>query len=104
MLTILQLHGLPISVKDNFKVKGYDATVGFPAWANQPMSDDSELIRILREAGAVLYCKTNSTFGLVLPCHPLPLAYSQPGHDDRVSSHVSTAGDDQLTPDQRELQ
>ncbi len=53
------LHGLPISIKDNFKIAGYASTVGFAAWAHEIMTTDSELIRILKERGAVLYVKTN---------------------------------------------
>ncbi|KAF8306763.1 amidase [Clavulina sp. PMI_390] len=53
------LHGLPVSIKDNFKIKGLDSTLGFICWANKPLDEDSVLITILREAGAVLYCKTN---------------------------------------------
>jgi amidase len=50
---------LPISLKDLFCVKGYDATLGFVAWANHPAEKESELVLILRNLGAVLYCKTN---------------------------------------------
>ncbi|TRM63743.1 amidase signature domain-containing protein [Schizophyllum amplum] len=53
------LHGLPVSLKDNFKVKGLDSTVGYIAWCNEPMQEESLLTRILRQTGAVIYCKTN---------------------------------------------
>ncbi|KAL1720608.1 amidase signature domain-containing protein [Schizophyllum commune] len=53
------LHGLPVSLKDCFKVKGLDTTVGYIAWCNEPMEEESLLTSILRETGAVIYCKTN---------------------------------------------
>ncbi len=58
------LAGLPVSLKDNFKVSGYDTTVGFLAWANDPQPDpsseeESTLVHLLRAQGAVLYAKTN---------------------------------------------
>lgn len=53
------LHGLPVSVKDNFKIAGYAATVGHSAWAHEIMAEDSELVKMLRGLGAVLYVKTN---------------------------------------------
>lgn len=53
------LHGLPISLKDNFNVAGVDTTVGFIAWANNPATFDSELTKLLREQGAIIFCKTN---------------------------------------------
>ncbi|KAF1811872.1 amidase [Eremomyces bilateralis CBS 781.70] len=53
------LHGLPISLKDNFNLKGIDSTVGFIAYVNDPAKYDSVLAEILRGAGAVFYVKTN---------------------------------------------
>ncbi|TXT15767.1 hypothetical protein VHUM_00270 [Vanrija humicola] len=53
------LHGLPVSLKDNFNIKGIDTTVGFVAWANEPQQYESEMTKIMRESGAVLFCKTN---------------------------------------------
>ncbi|WVR08198.1 hypothetical protein IAU60_005245 [Kwoniella sp. DSM 27419] len=55
------LHGLPVSLKDNFYVEGVDTTVGFVGWANDPATKEkeSEMTKIMRETGAVLFCKTN---------------------------------------------
>jgi amidase len=51
------LHGLPISIKDNFMVKGVDSTVGFVSWVNDPAKYNSTLVDMLLNAGAVLYVK-----------------------------------------------
>jgi amidase len=53
------LHGVPVSIKDGFKIKGYDATIGYAALAFNPSTTNSPLVDILLRAGAVLYCKTN---------------------------------------------
>ncbi|TKA63868.1 hypothetical protein B0A55_10708 [Friedmanniomyces simplex] len=53
------LHGLPISIKDSFKVKGYDASVGVAGFCFKPATTNSALVELLLEQGAVLYCKTN---------------------------------------------
>lgn len=53
------LHGLPVSLKDNFNLKGLDATLGFVSHIGDPAKDDSTLAKILQEAGAVFYVKTN---------------------------------------------
>jgi amidase len=53
------LHGVPVSLKDTFKVKGYDASIGIAALAENPAKENSLLVDLLLEAGAVLYCKTN---------------------------------------------
>lgn len=53
-------HGLPISVKESFSIKGVDTTLGFVSWiSNPPKSDNAALVEILLREGAVLYCKTN---------------------------------------------
>jgi len=54
------LHGLPISLKDNFNVEGLDTTLGFVAWANDPFTSEteSELVKSLKSLGAIILCKT----------------------------------------------
>jgi amidase len=53
------LHGLPVSLKDNFNIAGKDSTLGFVAWVNDPATYNSTLTDLLLNAGAVLYVKTN---------------------------------------------
>ncbi|KUJ21697.1 general amidase-like protein [Mollisia scopiformis] len=57
--TVGPLHGVPISLKDTFKIKGYDSSIGIASLAFKPATENSLLVDILLEAGAVLYCKTN---------------------------------------------
>ncbi|KAG2369045.1 amidase signature domain-containing protein [Suillus spraguei] len=52
-------HGVPVSVKDNYQIEGYDATIGFTAWANNPGKKDACVIAQLRAAGAIIFVKTN---------------------------------------------
>ncbi|OLN89320.1 Acetamidase 3 [Colletotrichum chlorophyti] len=52
-------HGLPISLKDNFNLKGLDSTVGFASHVGHPAEYDAVLPTLLKEAGAVFYVKTN---------------------------------------------
>lgn len=54
------LHGLPVSLKDNFNVPGVPSSVGFTAWAQEKMEGESTVVGILRGLGAVVgYVKTN---------------------------------------------
>jgi len=55
------LHGLPVSLKDNFNVEGLDTTLGFVAWANDPVKqeNESELVKTLKRLGAIILCKTS---------------------------------------------
>ncbi|KAI1268908.1 amidase signature domain-containing protein [Xylariaceae sp. FL1019] len=66
--TIGPLHGLPISLKDQFHVKGVDTTMGYVGWigSNMGIKDPSQAHQIesqitseLLSLGAVLYCKTS---------------------------------------------
>ncbi|KAK0203926.1 amidase signature enzyme [Desarmillaria ectypa] len=52
------LAGVPVSLKDSVGVKGWDSTIGYSAWVGQPMEEDGQLVRLLRDAGAVPFVKT----------------------------------------------
>ncbi|KAI0384934.1 amidase signature domain-containing protein [Hypomontagnella monticulosa] len=66
--TVGPLHGLPISIKDQFHVKGVDTTMGYVGWigSNLGIQDpndahkvESQITSELLSLGAVLYCKTS---------------------------------------------
>ncbi|KAF9731767.1 hypothetical protein PMIN02_008376 [Paraphaeosphaeria minitans] len=58
--TMGPLHGLPISLKESFQVEGQFSTLGFvKSIETGPASSNSDVVRLLLDAGAVLYCKTN---------------------------------------------
>ncbi|KAI6045329.1 amidase signature enzyme [Pisolithus marmoratus] len=53
------LAGVPVSLKDMIAVKGYDSSLGYSAFTNAPVPNDGPLVRLLRDAGAIPYVKTN---------------------------------------------
>lgn len=54
------VHGLPISLKDSFNVKGTQTTIGYVSFiAHPPAAQNSNLVDILFKQGAVFYVKTN---------------------------------------------
>ncbi|KAL2854839.1 amidase signature domain-containing protein [Aspergillus pseudoustus] len=54
------LHGLPISLKDSFCLEGIPTTVGYVSFLkNGPARENSALVNLLLDLGAVLYVKTN---------------------------------------------
>lgn len=53
------LHGIPVSLKDMFRVRGYDSSLGLAALSFKPATENSVLVDLLLESGAVLFCKTN---------------------------------------------
>lgn len=52
------LHGVPVSIKDQVHMRGHPASAGFLS-THQTAQDDALIVRILLEAGAVFYAKTN---------------------------------------------
>ncbi|CEJ60247.1 hypothetical protein PMG11_08828 [Penicillium brasilianum] len=53
------LHGLPVSIKDNFHKKGTEATIGMVSFLGEVSEENSPLVDILLKLGAVIYVKTN---------------------------------------------
>jgi aspartyl-tRNA(Asn)/glutamyl-tRNA(Gln) amidotransferase subunit A len=51
------LHGIPYGVKDLLAARGYPTTWGAAPYRKQQFKDDSEVVRRLKEAGAVLVAK-----------------------------------------------
>ncbi|KAF7561819.1 hypothetical protein G7046_g2301 [Stylonectria norvegica] len=53
------LAGIPISLKDTIEVSGYDSTVGMSRMVGNAKTVDGTTTRLLKDAGAVPYVKTN---------------------------------------------
>jgi aspartyl-tRNA(Asn)/glutamyl-tRNA(Gln) amidotransferase subunit A len=53
------LHGIPVSLKDNFWTRGVRTTAGSTILANWVPNADSDVAKSLAEAGAILLGKTN---------------------------------------------
>ncbi|KAG8855311.1 hypothetical protein FRB96_007109 [Tulasnella sp. 330] len=53
------LHGVPVSFKDLYRVKGYDYSVGFTTYCDKPSDEDGELVSQVRAAGGIPFVKTN---------------------------------------------
>ncbi|MEJ7788722.1 MAG: amidase [Thermoleophilaceae bacterium] len=55
----LPLLGVPVAIKDNVDVAGEVTTHGTAAYDPQPAAEDAELVKRLRQAGALVIGKTN---------------------------------------------
>ena len=62
------LHGLPVSLKDQFHVKGVETHMGYVGWigtfqgkkgTGKEKNFDSEMVKELKSLGAILYVKTS---------------------------------------------
>ncbi|KAK1640530.1 amidase signature domain-containing protein [Colletotrichum phormii] len=60
------LHGLPVSLKDIFDVKGVDSTIGWVGLIGKPAKSNSVLTDVLIAQGAVPFVKTNVAQALML--------------------------------------
>lgn len=61
------LHGIPVSVKESLDVRGLPTSLGFRAWRDRVATEDAEVVRALRAAGALLLGKTNVPQSLLSP-------------------------------------
>jgi hypothetical protein len=64
------LHGIPITLKDQYNIKGVDSTLGYVGRCFQPASEDAVLVQILKNMGAVIIAKTNLPQSIMV-CEPL---------------------------------
>ena len=62
------LHGLPMTIKESYNLKGKPTTWGTPQWRDNIATEDALSVQRLEAAGAVVFGKTNV---------PLMLAYFQ---------------------------
>lgn len=53
------LAGMAVSLKDTAAIPGFDSCIGYSAWVGKPLRKESALVRLLRDAGAVPFVKTN---------------------------------------------
>jgi Asp-tRNA(Asn)/Glu-tRNA(Gln) amidotransferase A subunit family amidase len=58
------LHGVPVTIKDQFDVAGLPTTFGVARLADRAVERDGRMVAALREAGAIVLGKTNVPPGL----------------------------------------
>lgn len=86
------LYGIPFAVKDNIDAMGFETTAGCPDYGYIPEAD-AEVVRALKQAGAVMIGKTNldqfatGLVGTRSPYGAVPNAF-----DERVIAGGSSSG------------
>lgn len=58
-IRLSELHGLPMTVKDGFNVKGLITSNGHPLYRHHVATEDAELVKRLKAAGVIIMGKTN---------------------------------------------
>jgi Asp-tRNA(Asn)/Glu-tRNA(Gln) amidotransferase A subunit family amidase len=91
------LAGIPVSLKDSVFVGGYDATIGYSRNVGNKETKDGTLVRLLKDAGAVPYVKTNLPITLLSfeSTNDLWGRTTNP-HNDKYSPGGSTGGESAL--------
>lgn len=59
------LAGIPVSLKDTINVGGFDSTVGYSSFVGNKPVEDGPHTKILKDAGAIPYVKTNMPITLL---------------------------------------
>ena len=100
------LHGLPVSLKDQFHVKGVDTHMGYIGWignfqgkngTGKEKEYESEMVKELRRLGATLYVKTSVPHTLM--CGETInniIGYTQNSKNRNLSSGGSSGGEGTL--------
>ena len=98
----MPLFGVATSVKDNIDVKGVDTSLGYSKFCLKPATEDALIITALKEAGALILCKTNlpqtlkffetsnPVFGKTT--HPMNARYSCGGSSGGEGALISAFG------------
>jgi amidase len=54
------LHGVPITIKDTYRVKGSRTTAGYPPLKDHIPDSDAVAVQLLKEAGAIIIGRSNT--------------------------------------------
>jgi len=79
-----ELHGVPVTIKENVDQRGKATTNGVPAFADLIATDDAPIVANLRRAGAIIVGRTNTPeFSMrATTDNPLRGRTRNPWHDD----------------------
>ncbi|XP_052799588.1 fatty-acid amide hydrolase 1-like isoform X2 [Mya arenaria] len=67
------LHGVPVSLKESFHLRGNDSTAGLGQFIGQLKAEDAVLVQVLKNLGAVPFVRTNipQTMMMYECCNPI---------------------------------
>ncbi|KAJ5553190.1 Amidase [Penicillium frequentans] len=87
--TVGPLHGLPMTFKECFHVKGYDASNGYISRCFDPSTTTTPVIQVVENAGAIIIAKTNvPQTMLVAECENNVFGRTR----NPIASHLSCGG------------
>lgn len=88
-----RLHGIPIIVKDNIDVKGMPTTAGAKALKSNYPKEDSEVVKKLKDEGAIVIAKANmSEFAFSAGSSYSSYGYVYNAYQEDYTSYGSSGG------------
>ncbi|KAK6178966.1 hypothetical protein SNE40_011433 [Patella caerulea] len=78
------LHGIPISIKECYSIKGYFVTAGMSYFLDKVVDDDAVLVKVVKAAGGVPFVRTN------IPQTMMTFECSNPLYGNTTNPHDST--------------
>ncbi|XP_067846150.1 fatty-acid amide hydrolase 1 [Heptranchias perlo] len=88
------LYGIPVSIKDNINCKGHDSTCGLRKFINQPVTEDSVIVQVLKKQGAIPFVKTNVPQTLLsYECRNPTFGQTVNPHDNKRTPGGSSGGE-----------
>ncbi|XP_050402848.1 vitamin D3 hydroxylase-associated protein [Patella vulgata] len=79
-----KLHGIPISIKECYSIKGYFVTAGMSYFLDKVVDDDAVLVKVIKAAGAIPFVRTN------IPQTMMTFECSNPLYGITTNPHDST--------------
>ncbi|KAF8841095.1 amidase signature enzyme [Paxillus ammoniavirescens] len=87
------LSGVPVSIKDCIDIEGYDTTSGYSCRVNKPATSSAAIVRLLRDAGALIHVKTTTPPGMLgLETSSDLFGRTSNPYNSKFSSGASTGG------------
>jgi aspartyl-tRNA(Asn)/glutamyl-tRNA(Gln) amidotransferase subunit A len=88
------VHGIPVGIKDIYFTEGLKTTMGSPLYGDYIPTQDAETVRLLKEAGAIIPGKTETTeFAYIDPAptrNPWSLEHTPGGSSSGSAAAVSS--------------
>ncbi|KAF5252860.1 hypothetical protein FANTH_2184 [Fusarium anthophilum] len=91
-MTLGPLHGVPVSIKEHMPASNHWSNVGYLA-TRKLDKKDCQMVKILRDAGAVLFCKTNQPQSIMHLETTSPWGRTLNPHNINLSAGGSTGGE-----------
>jgi amidase len=88
-----KLHGVPITIKDNYRTKGLTTTAGYEPLKNSIPDSDAEIVKLLESEGAIIIGKTNlSVLAMDMQAHNPIFGKTNNPWDTTMTSGGSSGG------------